>query len=677
MDEGERPKRLAGGPVLVAALLLMLAGVAGLWFTLEHRETEAATTRTELVAEQAALRLQDFLRSRLLVLEVVRREQLLDAFPTRAAFELLVANLQLEFTGFHAVNWMDAEGVIRWTCPAETNAAAEGLNVFDHPVAGPVLREVAATRRPALTPPLDLFQGGRAFTCYFPVVAEDDTLRGYVNGVFLLEHMVVAALSRGVLDDYELLLRDGDQVLFGDGERFARAATERVEGEAQLTLLEHHWTLGLVPRPPLFAVTSSSLLPFVLWGGVALALAITFVLWLILQRQRQRQAALHERRHLETRLHQAQKMEALGQLAGGVAHDFNNLMTAVLGNVELINSQGALGQAQRESLQEVALAAHRASALTAQLLAFSRHQMVQPHPLDLNHEVETLRAMLSRLVREDVTLRLDLDPGVARVLLDPTQLGQVLMNLVVNATDAMPAGGQITILTRNQATGPAGDGPHVVLSVRDEGMGMDAETRRRAVEPFFSTKGLGHGTGLGLSTVYGIVTGSGGQLVLHSAPERGTSVETWWPVCTEPPDAGSPTPLGNAGTAIDRRTLEGASRRVLVVEDEPAVRKVAVTLLRRAGFEVVEAEDGVSALALASATCFDAVVTDAVMPRMGGIELARHLRQLDPQVRIVLCTGYAAPSDPAELQALGAVTVTKPYSVDDLLLAVERPAVST
>jgi two-component system, cell cycle sensor histidine kinase and response regulator CckA len=350
-----------------------------------------------------------------------------------------------------------------------------------------------------------------------------------------------------------------------------------------------------------------------------------------------------ERRTLEAQLAHTTKMESIGRLAGGIAHDFNNLLTAILGYVDLM--QGSLSEQDpiaRHALQ-IRRSAERASLLTRQLLAFSRKQFLQPRVIDLNAVVEESSQMLRRLISEHIELSASLDPRLLRVKVDPAQLQQVLMNLAVNARDAMPKGGTLGIVTANvdlpaRALGGAPDfeaGPYVMLAVSDTGIGMDTNTRARVFEPFFTTKRIGEGTGLGLSTVYGIVSQSGGHIQVDSERGRGSRFTIYFPAVSDAAEAPRPETVLTDGP-IGRETL-------LLVEDDPMVRSLAIEALKLKGYRVLDAGDGREALRLAQgAGDIDLLITDVVMPRMTGRELADKLRMTAPLLRVLFMSGYPA-----------------------------------
>jgi two-component system cell cycle sensor histidine kinase/response regulator CckA len=346
-------------------------------------------------------------------------------------------------------------------------------------------------------------------------------------------------------------------------------------------------------------------------------------------------------RQIEEQLRQAQKMEAVGMLAGGVAHDFNNLLTIITGYSHLILSNLNPGDPNHHAAAQIMKAGERAAALTKQLLAFSRRQVLQPRVLDLNALVTALGSMLQRLIGEDIDLRLALNPGLGRVSADPGQIEQVLMNLVVNARDAMPKGGSLTVETRNVDLDEsykgrhlaAKTGPHVLLAVSDSGHGMDEATRSRLFEPFFTTKGAGKGTGLGLSTVFGIIQQSGGSLEVYSEPGCGTSVKVYLPRIDQPVSI-------EAGEL--KRKVAGGTETILVVEDDEMVRKLVETSLKREGYKVMEAADPVEARRLAESHKgeIQLLITDVVMPKVSGLDLAAQITERRPSIKVLYMSGY-------------------------------------
>ncbi len=381
-------------------------------------------------------------------------------------------------------------------------------------------------------------------------------------------------------------------------------------------------------------------------------------------------------RESEDQLRQSQKMEAVGQLAGGIAHDFNNLLMAIMSNAELAALELSAGSPVAAHIDEIKSAARRARSLTQQLLAFSRKQMLQPRILDLNDVVTESEQILRRLLGETVGLTVSLEPALGWVRADPGQVSQVLINLCVNARDAMPRGGHLSIQTQNREMGAAdvkahrglSEGPYVAMIVADDGAGMDDETKARVFEPFFTTKAPGQGTGLGLSTVYGIVKQSGGYVALSSTPGAGTTFTILLPRIFEAADPASAAPTADpAGT-----TFRGT---VLLVEDESAIREATKRMLRKHGFTVIEAKDGREALQLwdREGPTVDVMLTDVVMPSMGGAELARALRSRLPELRVVFMSGYTQGTlEASSLDEAATRFLPKPFTADQLVRALNE-----
>jgi signal transduction histidine kinase/CheY-like chemotaxis protein len=345
-------------------------------------------------------------------------------------------------------------------------------------------------------------------------------------------------------------------------------------------------------------------------------------------------------RSTDERTLQSQKLEALGRLAGGVAHDFNNLLTVILGYADLL-SRHATDQQAREVGGEIQKAGERAAALTRQLLAFSGKQVLQPAVLDLNGLVQNLDAMLRRLIGEDVVLKHNLHADAVWVKADPGQLEQALTNLVINARDAMPKGGQILVsvgvlpASRPNTVAPDSQG-YATLTVKDDGQGMDERVLKLLFEPFFTTKEVGKGTGLGLATVHGIVYQSGGRIEVESAPGRGSSFRVYLPLTEAPLDSPSPAAKPEAEAPAD------AKETILLVEDEDALRHLACRTLQSQGYNILEACDGVAALVLCKRhlPSIDIVVTDVVMPILSGVDLVQRLKLVRPHLKVLYMSGY-------------------------------------
>ena len=382
-----------------------------------------------------------------------------------------------------------------------------------------------------------------------------------------------------------------------------------------------------------------------------------------------------ERRQLEQQLVLSQRLEAVGRLSGGIAHDFNNLLGVIIGYSEALQQRIGSDDSFREAVDEIQKAGQRAAAMTQQLLAFSRKQVLEPKIFDLNVVVIDVEKMLRRLIGEDIELKIAAAPALGRVKADRGQIEQVIMNLAVNARDAMPLGGKLTIETSSAELGAADalrhryviPGHYVMLQVSDTGIGMDAEVQSHIFEPFFTTKELGKGTGLGLATVYGIVKQSGGYVWLESEPGKGTKFKIYLPR-TE----GVETQIGPRETPVN--VVQG-SRTILVVEDEASLRKLTCNTLAKIGHRILEAED--AAKAMQAARNFDGAIdlllTDIVMPGMSGDELAAKLSAVRPEMRVLYMSGYTdgAIATHGVLES-GIVILRKPFTRAELTRNVEE-----
>ncbi|MBD3349487.1 MAG: PAS domain S-box protein, partial [Candidatus Eisenbacteria bacterium] len=423
------------------------------------------------------------------------------------------------------------------------------------------------------------------------------------------------------------------------------------------------------------AVTSDTLsrrdIPAVTAFGNQLAAA-----WRKANLMHELEGSLRELRRTQNILLHAQKMEAVGNLAGGVAHDFNNLLTAISGYTELLLAQFDKEEAAYSDLMEIKKAAEQASAVTGQLLAFSRQQPLEPCNILMNDVVTNVEKMLRRLIGEDVDLVAVLDPELGPVRADPTQLQQVIMNLAINARDAMPDGGTLTIRTENvrlgqddlQSVPDAAPGDYVKLSVSDTGTGVEPEALDRIFEPFFTTKGAGEGTGLGLSVVYGIVSQHGGWIDVRSEVGKGTLFDIYMPAT----DGTESDSRASASRTSEDYRHAARHESVLIVEDEETVRSFAARALRQGGYEVLEATSAEEAVEfLKSDRHVDLVFTDVILSSKSGLELVEELRSLRPGVPALLSSGYADQKSHWEgIQERGLPFLKKPYAVADLLSTV-------
>jgi two-component system cell cycle sensor histidine kinase/response regulator CckA len=378
-------------------------------------------------------------------------------------------------------------------------------------------------------------------------------------------------------------------------------------------------------------------------------------------------------RVLEEQFRQVQKMEAVGRLAAGIAHDFNNILTVIVGQIELLDDSVAADHPAKKDINRVREAARRAVMLIRQLLTFSRQETIQPGVLDLNGAVENVAALLRPTIGEDINLRVFLEKELGKVEADSAQIDQIVMNLAVNARDAMQQGGTISLRTANveldrnyQATHPSiPPGSYVMLSVSDTGCGMDPQTRARIFEPFFTTKAAGKGTGLGLSTVYGIVTRSGGHIWVYSEPGYGTTLKIYFPRVADTTES-----------SIQETNVESlaGSETILLVEDDEDVRLTTTAILESAGYHVLKAASALAAIELARMrdTTIDLVLTDVVMPTMSGTEMLPLLRAFRPGLKAIFMSGYGGEHIAARGISLGDVLLEKPLSKSDLLRKIRK-----
>ncbi|MGE0555575.1 MAG: ATP-binding protein, partial [Gemmatimonadales bacterium] len=433
-----------------------------------------------------------------------------------------------------------------------------------------------------------------------------------------------------------------------------------------LTGYPQRFTLGIHPRGRTKLEVDMTFVPLLSGGNVG-------GIYVVAKDMTEQLAAAEQLKQSGRQLQQSVKMEAVGRLAGGIAHDFNNLLTAIRGYTDLLVADPSVAGPARADLLEISRAVDRATSLTRQLLAFSRQQVVHRRVVDLNVVVDEVRSMLSRLFRADTEIVVRVQPDPLWVLADPAQIHQILMNLVVNAQDAMPGGGRLTIETGRRlgasyeadALTHLDGGSYAVLSVSDTGRGMDQETQAHIFEPFFTTKPPGQGTGLGLSTVYAIVEQSGARIGFRSAPERGTEFTIYFP---EQPDGAV-----YDGREDGRHAVRCGSETVLVAEDDESVRRMVRKILSNAGYTVLEARHGADALLVSRehAGPIDLLLTDVVMPELNGLRLAHVLKQERPETAVIFMSGYAR--DEVDRQGLtepGVLFIHKPFTVAELSEAV-------
>jgi len=558
---------------------------------------------------------------------------------------------------YHAIEWVDPAFQVRWMMPQRKDGADNNakLSVDARRTA---LKAAVDSGRMTVTRATGPLPGQGDLEVCVPVYGANG-VDGFVVGIFLYQDLLQSILE-DVAHDYWVSVYDAGEKIY---ERSGPGPPPAVNDSAKET-------------------EKSSPLPQVaLAGGLLLAVLLAFVVYMAETsefRARQvtsindkLQTEIAGRERTEEALRHAQKMEAVGRLAGGVAHDFNNLLMVIRGNALLLLDRWYIDpdNPRRERLSEIVKTADRASAVTRQLLAFSRKQVLQPKVLDLNALIAQVAELLPPVVGADIRLDVDLDPGLGRVKADASQLEQIIMNLVFNARDAMPYGGDLTIRTTNadiddtwETLYPGAQiGPYVVVEVRDTGHGMDSETRSRIFEPFFTTKERDKGTGLGLASVYGTVDQSGGRISVTSEVGQGTTVQIYLPRVEESIES-VPAPPGIHKFAAGNETI-------LVVEDDDAVRRMTLEFLKISGYTVTEATNAKDAIQLIERHngTIDLVITDVVMPGMKGRELGEVLSKLRPNLRMLYMSAHAEDIiiDHGMLDP-GVAFIEKPFSPDEL-----------
>jgi signal transduction histidine kinase/CheY-like chemotaxis protein len=600
--------------------------------------------------------------------------------PERLDDQDMEADASLVMSGYpayQAIEWVDPTFHVVWVEPQRGNEREIGANLGLDPRQRTKLQDAINGGNVTATPPTDLRQGGRGFLVLVPVHSRQQ-LRGFLVGVFRYQSLL-SSILQDVAPDYWVIVSDGREEIYSRTppppvreSRYAQAADIQVEGLS--------WQVTAWPKTGVVAYARSPLPGLVFGGGILMAVVLGFAVYMSessLLHVKKLQASNLElekeivgREQAEEALRQAQKMEAVGRLAGGVAHDFNNVLMVIRGQASLSLNATGLSSTLRQGLTEIVKAADRASSLTRKLLAFGRKQVLQARVLDLNTLITQLGEMLPPVLGDDISLKINLHPQLGHVRADSAQLEQVIMNLVFNARDAMPDGGELTIETANCdldeawiSTHPGmRAGPHVALTVRDTGHGMDEATQAHLFEPFFTTKDKSRGSGLGLATVYGTVNQSGGCVTVSSKAGSGTTFQIYLPRVEEPVEA-----VADAPTPLVR--FLGHEERILIVEDDDAVRRMTREFLQLRGYTVLEARGATDAIQFVEShqESIDLVLTDVVMPGMKGRELIDRLGKLRPGLKVLYMSAYTE-DDAINIGILnpGTAFIEKPFGPDEL-----------
>jgi len=768
-------------PVVV---FVVLAGVfLFAWVQLASRRTELLRQQTRTTAEQAAIRLEEYLETRLALVEQIRREWLTVGFASREAFERRSLALQEQFTGYQAVSWIDPDGILRWVVPRGPNISAENKDLHDHPEAAETFIRAERTGTVQMTPALTLWQGGTGFAIDLPMVS-GEAHQGYVNAVFRTRALIEDCLRPSLLERYSVIVsQQGTEVFHNDVERLQRCRA--LAASAELEILNQVWSISLAPAPDSLSRWERGIQAAVLVLGLAFAFGVAWLTALYAGRQEQlrrseekyrtlvegsldaifisspegrfleaNQAAVRlfgaetreqllathierelfvrpadrlalmgeisragfvrdyelelrrldgshitvlvsatgvtdhqgaivaqrgilrdvtEQRQLEAQVMTMQKLESIGLLAGGIAHDFNNVLGGILGHASLLRLKASDPEINRH-LDTIETSVKRGRALTGQLLAFARGGPQEKRTLDLNTAVEETVRILSRTIDRTVEIASHLQPGLPPVEVDPGQLHQVIMNLCLNAADAMADGGTMTIETTSVELGPGSAqistddalaSPWVSLRVRDTGPGIDPAIRGKIFEPFFSTKEGEGGSGLGLAVVYGIVTAHGGKVRVETPPEGGSMFEVLLPA-----SAGEVT-FTPKGWRVPLRGDE----TLLVIDDDEAIVSMLGEGLEANGYRALIARDGHEGLEELDRRQgkVEMVILDLVMPKMSGAQVYERIRAIDPEIPVVISSGYSQDGRGRDLLQRGAADfIQKPYTIQELLATVRK-----
>jgi signal transduction histidine kinase/ActR/RegA family two-component response regulator len=655
--------------------LSTIVAVLVLWqMIVGHRivEIQAATK------EQASFvktKTESELRARVLPLERLAGRWQAEGRLNQADMESDASLVMSGYPEYQAVEWVDPALHTVWAVPQGQKQPDIAADLSAAPGLSTLLAQAGHANGTTVVPRLDLRNAGHGFLVCVPV--NSDKISGFLVGVFQYRDLL-SSILRGVAPDYWVTVYDGKEIVYSR-DLAAPPRDERYLEETAIGFGPLTWRVVVWPRAGAVSYARSALPMFVSVGGILMALVLAFAVYMAETAQlnvkklaaanRELEKEIAVREQAEEALRHAQKMEAIGRLAGGVAHDFNNLLMVIRGQATLSQKSSSLSPTLRRELGEIVRAADRASSLTRKLLAFGRRQVLQSRVLDLNVLVTQVAEILPPVLGEHINLRMDLEPELGRVKADSAQLEQVIMNLVFNARDAMPQGGDLTIQTANADLDDVWSkkhpgvqpGPYVMFAVRDTGHGMDDETQSHLFEPFFTTKDTSKGTGLGLATVYGTVNQSGGCVSVSSKVGLGTAIAIYLPRVHEFVDAVEPVK-----PAVS--PLQG-KETILLVEDDDAVRRMTREFLKIKGYKVIEARSAAEAIQWMESHggSIDLVLTDVVMPGMKGGELVERLSQLHSKLKVLFMSAYAE-GDAISIGILspGTAFIEKPFSPDEL-----------
>jgi signal transduction histidine kinase/CheY-like chemotaxis protein len=664
--------------ILLPAAFFLIAFVAALtlWqLLIGHRRAEIEGGTSEQVSFVKS-KLESELRARILPLERLARRDSDRAAPDHSAIESDASLVMSAYPTYQAIEWVDPSFRVRWVTPLKGNEGEPGADVSADERQREALKAAQKSAGTIASGPANLRQGGQGLLVCVPVYSQT-RLAGFLVGVFRYQDLIPSILH-DVSQGYWVSLYDGKEKIYSAGPDLTPSDAEWVQ-TADVRFQQLTWRASVWPKLATRSYTLSVLPRGAFIGGILMAGLLAFTVYMaetarlhareVVASNKELKKEIAVREQAEQALSEAQKMEAVGRLAGGVAHDFNNLLMVIRGHAALSLNRVGSDVALRRELNEILKSTERASSLTRRLLAFSRKQVLQLRVLDLNSLVTQVKELLPPVLGDDIQLFWDLDPEAGRLKADAAQMEQVIMNLVFNARDAMPEGGELTIQTGHTNVDEASakrhtgaqTGPHVMLAVLDTGRGMEESLMTHIFEPFFTTKDRTKGTGLGLATVYGTVRQSGGFITVSSKVGEGTVFQIFLPRVEDPVEVieiPSSTPQPERG-----------AETILVVEDDDAVRRMTREFLKIKGYTVIEARSAVNAIQIMEERNaeIDLVLTDVLMPGMKGRELVQRLTQIRSNIKVLYMSAYTEDAA-INIGVLnpGTEFIEKPFGPDDL-----------
>ena len=660
-----------------------------LWQRLLTKQAADIRTATEAQAVFVKNKMESDLGERILPLELLSERWQVHNRDDNVDLESDASLVMSRYPVYRAISWIDASFNKKWVSPRHPGGGIVVADLWSDSGTRAALRAAADSGRVTITQTADSQSGERGLLVCVPVFPEEK-LDGFLVGV-MADRDLFDSMLRNVAQDYWVSVFDRNQEIYSRTGANPQGKSPWAE-DADIDFPQLSWRVRVWPKSETLAYARSPLPRVTFVGGILLAGLLAFAVYMAESAQLQARKAeatnkelnreIANHKQTEETLRQAQKMDAVGRLAGGVAHNFNNMLMVIRGHAALSLNRIHSSHPLRRELNEIVKTADRASSLTRQLLAFSRKQMLQLRVLDLNTLVNQMAELLPPLLGEDIRLIMDLDPELGRVKIDGAQMEQVVMNLVINARDAMPSGGVLTIQTSNTQLGDEWasrypgvvPGPYVGLAVRDTGIGMDEDTQAQMFDPFFTTKDRNKGTGLGLSTVYGIIDQSGGSITVSSKPGEGTTIQIFLPRVDEtiqPVEIVQERPAESNGHGEET---------ILVVEDDDAVRRMTREFLLIKGYTVKEARSGMEAIEFLGnhKEPIDLVLTDVLMPGMKGRELGVRLAALRTGIKILYMSAHTEDTV-MDLDMLlpGTAFIEKPFSPEELASKVREVLISS